>query len=102
MQNIYLLTCSNRVDVLEMIDPVIPDIVQLETTGITTYDAHMQQDVLVMAPILLGMHDNPRASEIVNHLGSAANLYCRVCMVSINTMSCMPLNLVQLYIIIQV
>ena len=85
-----------------MIDPVIPDLVQLETTGITTYDAHMQQDVLVMAPILLGMHDNPRASEIVNHLGSAANLYCRVCMVSINTMSCMPLNLVQLYIIIQV
>ena len=102
MQNIHLLTCSNRVDVLEMIDPVIPDLVQLETTGITTYDAHMQEDVLVVAPILLGMHDNPRASEIVNHLGSAANLYCRVCMVSINTMSCMPLNLVKLYIIIQV
>ena len=50
-----------------MIDPVIPDVVQLETTGITTYDAHMQEDVLVVAPILLGMHDNPRASEIVNH-----------------------------------
>ena len=83
-----------------MIDPVIPDLVQLETTGITTYDAHMQEDVLVVAPILLGMHDNPRASEIVNHLGSAASLYCRVCMVSINTMSCMPLNLVKLYIII--
>ena len=58
-----------------MIDLVIPDLVQLETTGITTYDAHMQEYVLVVAPILLGMHDNPRAFENVNHLGSAANLY---------------------------
>ena len=87
MQNIHLLTSSNRVDVLELIDPVIPDLVQLETTGITTYDAHMHQDdiALVVAPILLGMHDNPRASEIVNHLGSAANLFCRVCMVGITS-----------------
>ena len=67
-----------------MIDPVIPDLVQLETVGMTTYDAHMHQQVLVVAPILLSMHNNPRASEILNHLGSAANLYCRVCMVSIN------------------
>ena len=92
MQNIHLLTCSNRVDVLELIDPVIPDLVQLETMGLTTYDAHMHQDVLIVAPILLGMHDNPRASEIVNHLGSAANLFCRVCMVSIQFVKLMSFN----------
>ena len=34
--------------------------------------------------------------RLLTILGSAANLYCRVCMVSINTMSCMPLNLVKL------
>ena len=97
MQNIHLLTCSNRVDVLELIDPVIPDLVQLETIGLTTYDAHMHQDVLIVAPILLGMHDNPRASEIVNHLGSAANLFCRVCMVSIQFV-----NVIQLHGVIKI
>lgn len=83
MRNIHLLTCSNRVDVLEMIEPIIPDLRMLETTGMLTFDAHLQQEVLVIAPVLLGMHDNPRASEIVNHMGSSANLFCRICMVSV-------------------
>ena len=82
MRNIHLLTCSNRVDVLEMTEPIISDLQILETTGLTTFDAHLQQEVLVIAPVILGMHDNPRASEVVNHMGSAANLFCRMCMVS--------------------
>ena len=82
MRNIHLLTCSNRVGVLEMIEPIIPDLRMLETTGFLMFDAHLQQEVLVIAPVLLGMHDNPRASEVVNHMGSSANLFCRICMVS--------------------
>ena len=87
MRNIHLMTCSNRVDVLEMVEPIIPDLRMLETTGLTTFDVSLQQEVLVIAPVLLGMHDNPRASEVVNHTGSSANLFCRMCMVSciINT-----------------
>ena len=60
MRNIHLLTCSNRVDILEMVEPIISDLRMLETTGLITIDAHLKQDVLVIAPVLLGMHDNPR------------------------------------------
>ena len=82
MRNIHLLICSNRAGVLEMIEPIISDLRMLETTGILMFDTHLQQEVLVIAPVLLGMHDNPRASEVVNHMGSSANLFCRICMVS--------------------
>ena len=66
MRNIHLLTCSNRVDVI---------ISDLQITGLITFDAHLKQDVLVTAPVLLGMHDNPQSSEVVNHMGSAANSF---------------------------
>lgn len=46
------------------------------------YDAHLQTNVLVVAPILLMLADNPRHSELLNHLGGRANKYCRMCMVS--------------------
>ena len=35
-----------------------------------------------MAPLMSVICDNPRASELVNHLGSSANKYCRICEVS--------------------
>ena len=38
--------------------------------------------VLVIAPLMCIICDNPRASELLNHLGSSALKYCRVCMVS--------------------
>ena len=48
------------------------------------YDAHLRQEVLVIAPVLLIMADSPRHSELLNHLGSSARRYCRMCMVSTN------------------
>lgn len=65
-----------------MVEPIVSDLRMLETTGLITFDAHLKQDVLIIAPVLLGMHDNPRSSEVVNHMGSAANLFCRMCIVS--------------------
>jgi len=35
--------------------------------------------VLVIAPVLCGICDNPRASELTNHMGWSANRYCRMC-----------------------
>ena len=81
MKNIHLLTCSNRVDTLQMVEPVVSDLEILEK-GVTTYDSYLKQQVLLVAPVLLGLHDNPRASDMTNHMGSAANLFCRMCMVS--------------------
>ena len=38
--------------------------------------------MIVVAPVLCILSDNPRASELLNHQGGAANLYCRICQVS--------------------
>ena len=63
--------------------PIASDLRNLEQ-GIEMYDAHLQQEVLAIAPVLLIMADNPRHSELLNHLGSSARRYCRMCMVSTN------------------
>ena len=54
----------------------------LESEGVEMYDAKGSERVLVVAPLMIVICDNPRASELVNHLGSSANRYCRVCEVS--------------------
>ena len=40
---------------------------------------YRQEKVLVVVPLMLIICDNPRASELVNHLGSAANKFCCIC-----------------------
>ena len=82
LHNIHLITCSNKSSCTEMVDGFITDLMELETTGRVMYDAHLKANVLVIAPILLVISDNHRASEIVSHMGSTANKFCRMCMVS--------------------
>lgn len=57
----------------------ISDELQLE--GVEVYDSYLQQNVLIVAPLLLLMADNPRASELINHIGSSANYFCKICLV---------------------
>ena len=45
------------------------------------FDACLQ-DVLVIAPVLAVMGDNPRASEVAGHLTGSPNKFCRQCMVN--------------------
>ena len=40
---------------------------------------YRQEKVLVVAPLMVIICDNPHASELVNYLGSAANKFCRIC-----------------------
>ena len=72
---------------LEQIAGFIEDLVTLETKGIIAYDAHQQCEVLVIAPLIAVICDNPRASEITSHMGSTAKHYCRTCMVSKNVLA---------------
>ena len=60
---------------------MIDELEKLEK-GVVMYDAYLQKKVLVIAPLLCILADNVRASELVNHMGSAANKYCRICQVS--------------------
>ena len=54
----------------------------LESEGVEIYDAKSSERVLVVASLMIVNCDNPRASELVNHLGSSANKFCRICEVS--------------------
>lgn len=64
-----------------MSKPLAEDLLTLETDGIIAYDAALEEEVLLIAPVLCILSDNPRHSEIMNHAGATANKYCRMCMV---------------------
>lgn len=82
LHNIHLLCCSNKCTVLEMSRPLVDDLLNLEQQGIFVFDAALQCEVLMVAPVLCILADNPRHSEIASHAGSSANRFCRICVVS--------------------
>lgn len=82
MKNIHFLTCSNRVSPLDLSRPIVEDLLKLEK-GVIMYDSHLNENVVVVCHLLFLLADNPRASELVCHLGSSAKRYCRLCMVSV-------------------
>ena len=82
LPNIHMICWSNNCSVLEMAKPLAEDLFKLETEGVLTYDAALETEVIVVAPVLCILCDNPRHSEIMNHAGASANMYCRMCMVS--------------------
>lgn len=65
---------------MEMLPPIVDELQILEKEGIVAYDAHLDQEVLV-APVLCVIADNPRSSEIMNHLGPSSKMFCRMCIV---------------------
>ena len=67
---------------LDLSDPIAKELTLLETEGIFVFDKLYQDVVLVIAPLMFIVCDNPRASELLNHLGSNAIKYCLICMVS--------------------
>ena len=81
LHNINFLCCSNKCDVLDMAKPLVDDLNDLELNGVVTYDAFLGQDVLLVAPVMAILADNPRHSEVMNHSGPSAKKYCRMCMV---------------------
>ena len=80
LHNIHFIAASNKVKALKMTDPIVGDLIKLEE-GVVLFDAAMQQNVLVVAPVLCILADNVRASELTNHSGSSANKFCRICQV---------------------
>ncbi len=80
--NIHFLCCSNVISAMDMTEPIAQELVNLEVEGIEAYDALHDRPALLVAPLICVLADNPRASEVLNHLGGAARRYCRMCMVS--------------------
>ena len=71
LQNIHFICCSDRATVIEMAEPIVQELIFL-----------LNCSVVVFARVIGVMCENPRASELLNHAGSTANKYCRMCMVS--------------------
>lgn len=82
LENIHFLCTSNKVDALELAEPLVDNLLKLEE-GVIMYDALLEEEVLVIAPVILIIADNPMSSDICNHQGSTARRYCRMCLVSI-------------------
>ena len=80
MHNIHFVTCSNQTDALSMMELIIADLKRLEE-GIPAYDAYLKKEVLLVAPVMAFLCDNPRHSELINRAGGCAKKYCRMCMV---------------------
>ena len=68
-----------------MAPPIVEELKQLEFDGIEAYDSYLQTTVLVVVPVICIICDNPRASEVTNHLGPSAKMFCRMCMVFLYT-----------------
>ena len=87
--NIHFICCSDRVSVLDMAEPIVEQLLDLERDGTVLYHAHLDCQVLVVAPVLCILADNPRASEVVNHLRGSPVKFCRMCMVMLSVKVCM-------------
>ena len=83
LANIHLISFSDSVSTLAMAVPIADELLHLETEGMELFDAHLNQKVHVITPLLLCICDNPRASELLNHRGSSARKPCRMCLVSL-------------------
>ena len=84
LENLHVMVTSNVISAVDLADGVlVQELNSLASEGIVVYDAYLQQDVLIVAPILCIICDNPRASELMNHAGSSARKYCRMCLVKI-------------------
>ena len=67
-----------------MSQPISDELLHLELEGTEVFDSYLQENVLVVAPLMLLMADNPRASELINHMGSSTKHFCRICLVHIH------------------
>ena len=70
-----------QADCIQIVKPIVDELIMLERDGILLYDAFLRKEVLAFCPVLCLICDNPRASEIVNHMGPGSRMFCRMCMV---------------------
>ena len=80
IKNIHFLTCSNKASPLELATPIVTDLLKMEK-GVQMYDGSLGQQVIVVSHVICLLADNPRASDLLSHMGSAARKFCRLCMV---------------------
>ena len=61
--------------------PLVDQLLELER-GIVVFDAQLNTNALILAPVICFLCDNPRTAEICSHLGSGTLKFCRICRVN--------------------
>ncbi|KAL5518020.1 hypothetical protein EMCRGX_G003686 [Ephydatia muelleri] len=84
IHNIHFICTSNKAPVMEMAVPLVHELQSLEE-GILMFDALFNTNVIVIAPVISFLCDNPRAAEICNHRGSSTHKFCRICMADVRS-----------------
>ena len=87
LQNINFVCTSNKVPVMEIAYPLVDQLKILED-GIIVYDAYFSSKVIVVAPIICILCDNPMGAMICSHLGANTHLFYRICTVSMSSIIC--------------
>ena len=82
LENIHFICASNQASCLQTAEPIVEDLLVLENDGVVMFDSLLAVDVLVVAPVLCIIADNPRASEVAGHAGNSAKKFCRICEVN--------------------
>ena len=80
LRHIPLLCASNTAIAIDMMRAVVKDLCMLQN-GVEMFDAMLNQNVFVIAPVLAVLCDNPRASQILGHVTGGSIMFYRVCKV---------------------
>ena len=67
-------------DCVEISPPIVEELMLLDAHGME-YDVSLYTMLLVLAPVICVICDNPRASKVNNHLGPSSKMFCRIFMV---------------------
>ena len=88
LENIDFVSCSDSISPLDLSGPIAQELATLETEGTLVFNAYFQEVVLVIVPLIVIVCDNPRASDLVNHLGSKVLLYLHGKLLSLHSSNC--------------
>ena len=59
LENIHFICASNQASCLQTAEPIVEDLLVLENDGVVMFDSLLAVDVLVVAPVLCIIADNP-------------------------------------------
>ena len=75
LRHIHLLCASNTATAVDMMSAVVKELCTLEN-GVEMFDAMLNPNVFVIAPVLAILCDNPRASQILGHMTGGPIMFC--------------------------
>ena len=57
--NIHFVCCSDVASAVDMSEFIVSELTSLEADGVEAYDVSLQQEVVVLSPLLCILADNP-------------------------------------------